>query len=60
MSAYTLSDLRAVDLFDDLSDDELAQWVEVARPHDHKAGEILAEQGVEVEGVLLLLEGTAL
>ena len=60
MSAYTLADLRPVDLFDDLSDDELAQWVEVARPHDHKAGEILAEQGVEVEGVLLLLEGTAL
>jgi signal transduction histidine kinase len=60
MSSYTVADLRPVDLFDDLSDDELALWAEVAKPYDRKAGEVLAEQGVEVEGVLLLLEGTAL
>jgi signal transduction histidine kinase len=59
MSHYTVADLRPVDLFDDLSDDELALWVEVAEPYDHKAGEILAEQGEELRGAIMLLEGTA-
>ena len=27
MSAFTVADLRPVDLFDDLSDEELAEWV---------------------------------
>src|SRR4051812_39637125 len=59
MSAFTVADLRPVDLFDDLSDEELAEWAAVAKPYDHGAGEILAEQGVTPEGVILLLEGTA-
>jgi signal transduction histidine kinase len=57
MSAFTVADLRPVDLFDDLSDDELAEWAAVAKPFDHKAGEILAEQGVPPDGMILLLEG---
>jgi signal transduction histidine kinase len=59
MSDFAVADLRPVDLFDDLTDDELALWAEVATPYDRKAGEVLAEQGVEVEGALLLLEGSA-
>jgi signal transduction histidine kinase len=59
MSDFAVADLRPVDLFDDLTDDELALWAEVAKPYDRKAGEVLAEQGVEVEGALLLLEGNA-
>jgi signal transduction histidine kinase len=59
MSAYTVADLRPVDLFDDLDDDELAQWAEVATPYDHRAGEVLIEQGAEPRGVVLLLGGTA-
>ena len=58
MSAYTVADLRPVDLFDDLTDDELALWAQVAKPYDHRAGEVIAEQGVVPDGVVLLLEGT--
>jgi signal transduction histidine kinase len=59
MSAYTVADLRPVDLFDDLSDEELAKWAAVAKPYDHRAGEVIAEQGEEPDGVVLLLDGTA-
>ena len=55
----TLAELRAVDLFDDLDDDELADWLAAARARDAAPGEVLAEQGELVPGVLLLLEGTA-
>jgi signal transduction histidine kinase len=58
MSAYTVADLRPVDLFDDLGDEELAQWAAVAKPYDHRAGEVMAEQGVPPAGVILLLAGT--
>jgi len=59
MSAFTVADLRPVDLFDDLSDEELAEWAAVAKPYDHRAGEIIAEQGEVPTGVILLLEGLA-
>jgi signal transduction histidine kinase len=59
MSDYTVADLRPVDLFDDLSDDELAEWAAIAKPYDHRAGEVLAEQGESPDGVVLLLAGTA-
>jgi signal transduction histidine kinase len=59
MSEFTVADLRPVDLFDDLSDAELAEWAAVAKPYDHRAGEIIAEQGVVPTGVVLLLSGTA-
>jgi signal transduction histidine kinase len=57
---FTVADLRPVDLFDDLDDDQLAQWAAVARPYDAAPGDVLAEQGEEVPGVLLMLEGTAM
>ncbi len=58
-AAVTLADLRSIDLFDDIGDDLLAEWVAVAVPRDAEAGEVLARQGQEITGVLLLFEGDA-
>jgi signal transduction histidine kinase len=58
-AALTLDELRAVDLFDDLDDEALAQWLEVAQPLDAEPGDILEEQGTEPRGLLLLLQGSA-
>jgi signal transduction histidine kinase len=59
MSAITLADLRRLDLFDDLRDDEMEPWIAATQPRDAAAGEILAEQGEVPPGVIFLLEGTA-
>jgi signal transduction histidine kinase len=58
-TAITLADLRSVDLFDDLDDAELEEWVAVARTRDAEPGDVLAEQDEAPTGVLLLLEGEA-
>ncbi len=55
----TLEELRTVDLFDGLNDEELAQWVALAHPRHFAPGEIIAEQGEEPRGLQLLLEGEA-
>jgi signal transduction histidine kinase len=55
----TAAELRTVDLFDELDDAELDQWVAVARPRVLEPGEVLVEPGEEVLGVQLLLEGQA-
>jgi signal transduction histidine kinase len=55
----TLEDLRTVDLFDDLDDAELAEWVAVAEPRQLVPGDVIAEQGEEPLGLQLLLEGEA-
>ena len=55
----TLADLRSMDLFDDLDDAELQDFLDVSKPQDFVAGEVLAEQGEEPLGVILLLEGVA-
>jgi signal transduction histidine kinase len=57
-TAFTLAELRAVDLFDDTSDEELEGWVAVARPISAEPGDVVIEQGEEEQGVLFLLEGT--
>ena len=57
-AALTLSELRTIDLFDDLDDEQLAEWLAIARPHVAQAGETLAEHGDVPPGVFLLLEGT--
>jgi signal transduction histidine kinase len=54
----TIDDLRPVDLFDDLTDDELAEWAKVAKPREAAPGDVIADQGSATDGVLLL-EGTA-
>ena len=55
----TVEELRTVDLFEDLSDEQLAEWVAVAHTYRVPAGEIIAEQGEETRGLLLLLQGDA-
>ena len=41
-TALALSDLRTIDLFDDIDDDALAEWLAVSRPRDVAAGDIVA------------------
>jgi signal transduction histidine kinase len=53
----TVADLRRVDLFDDLGESQLAEWLAVAWPRDVAAGEIIVEQEDATSGVMLLLEG---
>ena len=60
MSDLTLAELRTVDLFDDLTDEELAEWVDVASVEALEPGDVLFEQGVEPPGLKLLLEGEGL
>ncbi len=57
--AITLDELRSVDLFDDLTDEELAEWLPVTSVRLLEPGEVIAEQSVEVDGLHLLLDGTA-
>jgi signal transduction histidine kinase len=53
----TGEELRRIDLFDELSDEQLAEWVAVAVPRSVAAGEVIAEQDDESRGAELLLEG---
>ncbi len=57
MSHPTLEQLRAVDLFDDLSDRELERWVEVAELRQLQPGAAVAEQGQRAPAFRLVLEG---
>jgi signal transduction histidine kinase len=57
--SVTPADLRGIDLFDDVDDDRLGEWAAAARVFEAGPGEVLVEQGREVPGVLLLLDGTA-
>ena len=52
------ADLRPVDLFDDLGDEELAPWVAAAVVREFAPGEIIAEQGRDAPAFHMLLEGT--
>jgi signal transduction histidine kinase len=55
----TLQELRTIDLFDDLDDTELAEWVAVSSTRHLEPGAVIAEQGEEPSGLSLLLEGEA-
>jgi signal transduction histidine kinase len=55
----TLADLRTVDLFDDLDDEQLGEWVEVCTELQFEPGDVLSEQQKAPRGALLLLAGTA-
>jgi signal transduction histidine kinase len=57
VASVTAADLRAVDLFDELDDDQLALWAAAAEPFDGEAGQILSEAGQHPIGLWLLLEG---
>jgi signal transduction histidine kinase len=56
--AVTLADLRGMDLFDELDDAQLAEWVAAAQPRTAEPGERLAEHREQAPGVFLLFEGT--
>jgi signal transduction histidine kinase len=55
----TLAELRTVDLFEELDDAQLAEWVPVARAYRVEAGDVIAEQGEPNKGMQLLLSGAA-
>jgi signal transduction histidine kinase len=55
----TLADLRGVDLFDDLSDDELGLWLDVVTCRKVQPGDLIEEQGDPPAGLQLLLTGSA-
>ena len=55
--AITLVELRGCDLFEDLSDGELQEWVAAAVPLEVTEGELLAEYDDEPRDLMLLLEG---
>jgi signal transduction histidine kinase len=56
----TLAELRAVDLFDDIDDEQLGEWLAVASVEQLEPGRLIFEQGAEVPGLKLLLEGEAM
>jgi signal transduction histidine kinase len=53
----TREELRAVDLFEGLDDEQLGAWAEVASCRDVPAGGIVAEKGESEGGLQLLLSG---
>jgi signal transduction histidine kinase len=58
-AVVTLPELRAVDLFDGIDDDELAEWVAVAGVREVQPGDLIVEQNHDPPGLILLLDGTA-
>ncbi|HEX3278041.1 MAG TPA: ATP-binding protein [Thermoleophilaceae bacterium] len=60
MTAATLAELRTVDLFAEIDDEQLAEWVDVTSVEELEPGDLLFEQGVEPPGLKLLLKGEAL
>jgi signal transduction histidine kinase len=53
------AELRAVDLFDGIGDDELAEWAAVAQVREVEPGGLVVEQNDDPPGLILLLDGTA-
>ena len=53
----TAAQLRDVDLFTELSDQELQAWADVATLHDAQPGDRISEYGDPGRGLTLLLEG---
>jgi signal transduction histidine kinase len=58
MSHPTIAELRPMDLFTELSDDELQVWCDAAEVHDLPAGTELAKQDQTKTGLILILTGT--
>jgi signal transduction histidine kinase len=54
----TLADIRPIDLFDDLDDAELEEWAKVAQEQTFEPGELIADQGEDPPGAILLIEGS--
>jgi signal transduction histidine kinase len=60
IAQVTVAELRAVDLFDDIDDEQLGEWVSAARVEQLEPGDLMFEQGEDVPGLKLLLEGEAM
>jgi signal transduction histidine kinase len=58
MSHPTVADLRPIDLFTELSDDELEAWCEAAELNDLPANAVYARQDETKTGLILILKGT--
>ncbi len=55
----SLEELRTIDLFAELDDDELRRWQAATLAYEAFPGEQIAEENVPGQGVQLLIEGTA-
>lgn len=55
----SIDELRSIDLFAGLSDDELARWQAATLAYEAFPGEQIAEENAAGQGVQLLLDGTA-
>ena len=58
VAQLTAADLRGVDLFDDLDDEQLEGWRAAGTPSQLAAGTVLVEQGAPSPGFHLVLEGS--
>jgi CRP-like cAMP-binding protein len=58
MSHPTVADLRPIDLFTELTDEELQAWCEAAELHDLPSGAVYARQDETKTGLVLILQGT--
>jgi signal transduction histidine kinase len=58
MSHPTVADLRPIDLFSDLSEEELQAWCDAAVLKDIPDGTVYAKQDETKTGLILILEGT--
>ena len=54
-----LAELRSVDLFDGIDDEQLAEWLAVAQLREAAPGELIVEEQDHVPGLILLLDGSA-
>jgi signal transduction histidine kinase len=59
MSSPTAAELRAIDLFDGVDDEHLAEIAAHAELHVHRAGEQISREGEGGYPVYLVLDGTA-
>src|ERR1700761_8589239 len=57
MSHPTVADLRPIDLFADLSEEQLQAWCDAAALKDIPAGTVYARQDETKTGLILILEG---
>jgi signal transduction histidine kinase len=55
----TLDELRQIDLFEELDDEQLAQWAAAAEVRELAPGDLIADAGLPSPGLSLLLTGTA-
>src|SRR5829696_8550813 len=53
-----IDDLRRMDLFEGLTNEELAEWAAITEIRDVPAGEVLLEERADSPGPLLVFDGT--